>query len=49
MHALMNLNDFLYHSTEVLLCDIKLAFLNARIARRNKQIASLEVQLKAFA
>ena len=50
----MQFNDFLYHSTEVFLCDIKLVFLKAciafrtqRIAARSKQIAALEAQLIA--
>lgn len=45
----MQFNNFLYHLTEVLLCDIKLAFLKARIAIRARRIASLEAQLKALA
>ena len=46
---LLQFNDFLYHSTEVLLCDIKLALLKARISIRNHRIAALEAQLKELA
>jgi hypothetical protein len=44
----LNLNDFLYHSVEVLLCDIKLAYLRTRIAIRARRIAALEAQLASM-
>ena len=42
MNRVYNLNNFLYHSLEVLLCDVKIAFLEMRIASRNRRIARLE-------
>jgi len=45
MELAWNLNLWLYHSVEVLLCDIKLTFLNARVARTDRRIAQLEAVL----
>lgn len=48
MNTLMNLNDFLYHSTEILICDIQLTFLRARRFIRAIRIARLEAQLASM-
>lgn len=45
MDTLWNLNLWLYHSTEVLLCDIKLVFLNLKGASIDLRIATLEAEL----
>lgn len=42
MSLAYNLNLWLYHSVEVLLCDIKLMFLHAKVAHTDRRIAQLE-------
>ncbi len=49
MNALLTLNDAIYTAVEMMLCDIEMAYFKARIAIRNRRIASLEAQLKALA
>ena len=45
MSTLFHLNNWAYHSVEVLLCDIKLAYLNAKVARTDQRIAELQAEL----
>lgn len=42
------MNAFLYHSAEVLLCDIQLAFLHTRRLVRLARMARLQAQLSAL-
>ena len=41
----LNFNDWAYHSLEVLLCDVKLAFLTTRRNLRLSRIEKLEAEL----
>lgn len=46
MSRLWNLNLWLYHSVEILLCDVKILFFKGRLKYHSYRIARLKAKLK---